>query len=447
MKAVIAALLLGLCAMLCIACAHADTPATRDLPPGLQIPEAARPGPNFDVDRATEAYLNLLSPEQRQLSDAYFEGGYWLQLWGLLYGLAVAAVLLWGGISRRLRDIARRVSRRPAVTTWIFGILFILAYFILGLPWSIYTDFIRERQYGLATQDFSGWFGDALKSLMVSVIIVPLVLMALYAAVRRAGERWWIWASGLAFVFGLFAQMLAPVYVEPLFNDYKPLREGAAREAILSLARANQIPTDHVVEFDASRQTTRISANVAGFAGTTRVAMNDNLLNKTSLPEIKAVLGHEMGHYVLNHGVRGAIYLGIVFVFVFWLTHRLLDGSLARWGGRLGLADRADPAALPLAMASISILLFLATPLLNTVGRQIEAEADAFGLNAAREPNGFAMSAMRLSTYRKIHPGPIEEVIFYDHPSGYDRVHGAMLWLKENQDNPTANAPLPAGKP
>jgi STE24 endopeptidase len=265
--------------------------------------------------------------------------------------------------------------------------------------------------------------------------------------VRRAGARWWVWASAIGFVFALFSQMFAPVFVEPLFNNYKPLRsDNGVREAVLSLARANQIPTNNVVEFDASKQTTRVSANVAGFAGTTRVALNDNLLNKTSLPEIKAVLGHEMGHYVLNHGLRGTIYLSLVLTFVFWLTARLLDWCLARWGRGLGLEDRADPAALPLAIGIISLLFFLATPLTNSIVRQMEAEADAFGFNAAREPNGFAMSAMRLSTYRKIHPGELEEIIFYDHPSGYDRVHGAMTWLKENQDNPTANAPLPQVK-
>ncbi|MGH8090961.1 MAG: hypothetical protein ACREO6_05875, partial [Rudaea sp.] len=178
-----------------------------------------------------------------------------------------------------MRDLSRRLSARPWLHTWIYAMLFILAYFVLTLPWSIYSDFVREHQYGLATQDFAGWFGDALKSLMVSAIVVPLVLVAVYAAVRRAGTRWLIWASGIAFVFILFAMMFAPVYVEPLFNTYKPLRAGPAREAVLSMARANGIPTDHVVEFDASRQTTRISANVAGFAGTTRVALNDNLLN------------------------------------------------------------------------------------------------------------------------------------------------------------------------
>ncbi|MFT3790798.1 MAG: M48 family metallopeptidase [Rudaea sp.] len=448
MKTLLIIVCIALCALLVSDWALAE-PAqgaslARDLPPGLQIPDAAKPGPNFDIERATQAYLDLLSPEQRKQSDAYFEGGYWLLLWGLFYGIAVAAVLLWGGLSTRMRDLAQRVSRRPWLYTWIYGLLIVLASFLLNLPWSIYADFVREHQYGLATQDFGGWFGDALKSLLVTIVVLPLVLVALYAAVRRAGAHWWVWASGIAFVFIVFAMMFAPVYVEPLFNDYKPLREGAIREAVLSLARANQIPTDHVVEFDASRQTTRISANVAGFAGTTRVALNDNLINKTSLPEIKAVLGHEMGHYVLNHGLRGTIYFTLVLVFGFWFVHRLLDWSLARFGARLGLCDRGDPAALPLAVAILTVFFFLATPLVNSISRQMEAEADAFGLNAAREPHGFAMTAMRLSTYRKIHPGALEETIFYNHPSGYTRVHGAMTWLKENQDYARGDALLAA---
>jgi STE24 endopeptidase len=238
--------------------------------------------------------------------------------------------------------------------------------------------------------------------------------------------------------------MLAPVFIDPLFNDYKPLREGSVREAVLSLARANRIPVDNVVEFDASRQTTRISANVAGFLGTTRVALNDNLLDRTSEPEIKAVMGHEMGHYVLNHAFRLVVYVSLVLALGFWFVHRVFDVALARWGKRLGLRDRADPAALPLAVAILSLFFFLATPVLNTIIRQAEAEADMFGIDAAREPHGFAMAAMRLSAYRKIQPGPVEEFLFYDHPSGYDRVRRSMEWFKENQDNPTANAARPA---
>lgn len=423
----------------------AETPtASRDLPPGLQIPDAARPGPGFDVERATQAYIDLLTPEQRAKSDAYFEGGYWLQLWGLLYGFAVAAVLLGSGLSRRMRDFAQRRSRRPWVQAMLYGLQWMLVGFVLGLPLAIYQGFVREHQYGLATQDFGGWFGDQLKGLLVGLVLVPPILAALYAAVRRMGARWWIGASAGAFALTLFLMMLAPVFIDPLFNDYKPLREGSVREAVLSLARANRIPVDNVVEFDASRQTTRISANVAGFLGTTRVALNDNLLDRTSEPEIKAVMGHEMGHYVLNHAFRLVVYVSLVLALGFWFVHRVFDVALARWGTRLGLRDRADPAALPLAVAILSLFFFLATPVLNTIIRQAEAEADMFGIDAAREPHGFAMAAMRLSAYRKIQPGPVEEFLFYDHPSGYDRVRRSMEWFKENQDNPTANAALPA---
>jgi STE24 endopeptidase len=436
-------LLALLAIMLALACvsspAFAEPSISRDLPPGLQIPEPARPGPAFDVDRATAAYLDLLSPQQRALSDAYFEGGYWLRLWALLYGFAVAAVLLWSGLSRRMRDTARRLTARKGLQTIAYVLLWLLAGFVLDLPWTIYADFVREHQYGLATQDFGAWFQDQVKALLVSLVVAPLVLAVLYGAVRRAGARWWLWASGLAFVFTLFSIMLSPVFVDPLFNEYKPLRDGEMKHTILSLAHANQIPTEHVSEFDASKQTTRISANVSGFAGTTRVALNDNLIDKTSLPEIKAVMGHEMGHYVLNHGLRLTVYLTLLFAFGFWFVHRVLDAALARWGARLGLEDRTDPAALPLAAAILGLFFFLATPVQNSIIRQAEAEADMFGLNAAREPHGFAMVAMRLSTYRKIHPGALEEIVFYDHPSGYARVHGAMQWLKENQDNPTAN--------
>jgi STE24 endopeptidase len=309
----------------------------------------------------------------------------------------------------------------------------LIALTLLEFPLTVYSDFVREHQYGLSEQSFAGWLGDQAIELGVGVLVGAIALAVIYAAVRRSGSRWWLWATGLSFVFLLIAQLIAPVYFLPLLNDYKPLPDGPVREAVLSLARANRVPTGQVEWFDASKQTTRISANVAGLLGTTRIALNDNLLNKTSLPEIKAVLGHEMGHFVLNH----AWTLSILFTLVIGLALALLsigmDGVLARWGGRLGLSDRTDPAALPVAIAVLSVIFFALTPLQNLVVRTCEEEADAFGLNAAREPYGAAMAAMRLSTYRKLRPGRVEEFVFYDHPSGYERVHAAMIWLRENQ--------------
>ena len=440
MKTLLLLLLIGFGAL----DAHAAGPIARDFPPGLQIPDAARPGPDFDVDKATVGYLALLSPEQRQLSDAYFEGGYWLQLWGFLYGNAIGAFLLLSGLSVRMRNTARRITRWRWLSTALYAVFWLVVAFVLGLPLNYYLGFVREHQYGLSTLSTPGWLWESTKGLLVGLVIAPLVISGLYALVRRLGARWWIWASAASFVFSLLLAMVAPVFIAPLFNDYQPLPDGPVRTAVLSLARENQIPTAHVDSFDASKQTTRVSANVSGFLGTTRVSLNDNLLDKTSLPEIKAVMGHEMGHYVLNHGLRLAIYFTLVISLGLYCVHRVMDSSLSRWGARLGLEGRDDPAGLPLALIVFSTFFFVMTPLTHSIVRQVEAEADAFGLNAAREPNGFAMAAMRLSTYRKLRPGTLEEFIFYDHPSGYDRVHGSMLWLAENQDNLTARAPLPA---
>ncbi|HEY2967615.1 MAG TPA: M48 family metallopeptidase [Casimicrobiaceae bacterium] len=430
------ALLRILCSLLLVCASLDDATAdtiVRDLPPGLHVPAGAQPGPGFDAERATEAWLGLLSPEQRALSDAYFEGGYWLKLWSMLYGLGVMAILLWTGLSRRMRDFAQRVGRRPWLAVAIYGGLFIVVTFLLDLPLTIYRGFVREHQYGLSNLSFPDWLREEAIGLAVTFVIGSVVLSVFYAGVRSAGQRWWIWATGFAFAFTLLLDLIYPVFIAPLFNDYKPLPEGPVREAVLALARANEIPTDHLEWFDASKQTTRISANVSGLGDIARINLNDNLLNKTSLPEIRAVLGHEMGHYVLNHPFKLAVYFGLLFGIAFAIVHFALERALARWGSALELRNRADPAALPLVVAIFSIVWFALTPLRYTIIRSVEAEADAFGLNAAREPQGFAMAAMRLSTYRKLKPSALEEFIFYDHPSGYDRVRRSMIWLKENQ--------------
>ncbi len=418
----------------------------RELPPGVIVPDAAKPGPDFDVDQATDAYIALLTPEQRAQSDAYFEGGYWLQLWGFLYGLLVCAIFIVTGLSQKMRDIAKRVSHRPWLYTAIYAAFWLVAGSLLGLPLSLYVDFYREHAFGLSNLTLGGWLAEGAKGLLVSLVIAPWIITGLYAAVRKSGDRWWLGAGIAGFVVILLLGMIAPVFISPLFNDYKPLPEGPVKAAIYSLARANQIPTDNVVFFDASKQTTRVSANVSGFAGTTQVSLNDNLLNKTSLAEIKAVMGHEMGHYVLNHSLRLTVYMSILIIFGFWFVHTVLDKAILLFGRRYGITDRSDPAALPIAVAVLSLFFLILTPITNSITRQSEKEADLYGLNSAREPHGFATAAMRLSSYRKIHPGYWEEVFFYDHPSGYDRVRSSMLWLQENQallDAGVAAAPAP----
>jgi len=405
----------------------------------LEIPEGARAGPGFDIDKASDAYINLLSAEDRARSDAYMEGGYWLQLWGFLYGLGVAWLLLGTRLSASLRDISERFSTRPSLHTFIYSMQYIVVATILSFPLAVYQGFIREHSYELATQSFGGWAGDQLTGLMVGVVLGSVALTIIYAVIRKARDTWWVWGTGVSVLFLLFVNFIAPVYIAPLFNDYKALEDGPMRTSIMSMAHANGIPSDDVYWFDASRQTTRISANVSGAFGTTRISLNDNLLKRTSPEEIEAVMAHEMGHYVLNHGMKITIEFGLIlafgFAFVAWGFGRALD----RWGAGWGVRDVGDTAGLPLFAALLSIYFFVATPITNGIIRTHEAEADNYGINVSGQPDGFARVAMRLSEYRKISPGPVERFFFYDHPSGRDRVYMSMLWKSEHQDSEPGN--------
>ncbi|HNX49963.1 MAG TPA: M48 family metallopeptidase [Thermoanaerobaculaceae bacterium] len=404
--------------------------------PGVQAGAAGPASVGFDAAAATNAYLAKQTAEQKGRSDAYFEGGYWLQLWGFLYGAGIALLLLFGRVSTRLRDLAVRITPRPTLQSALYWVGYLVVTTVLSFPLTVYSGFVREKAYGLATQSFGGWMGDQAKGLLVGAILGGLALMALYAVFRHAPRTWWVWGSGLAMVFLVIAIAIGPVFIDPLFNKYTRLEDPVVREPILRLARANMIPATDVLVVDASKQTTRISANVAGMLGTERIALNDNLLKRCSLPEIEAVMAHEMGHYVLNHVWKGILQLGLVMVAGFAFVRWSFGRTLARWGGRWGVSGIADPAGLPLLVLLFSVFFLVATPVTNTIIRVQEAEADIYGLNAARQPDGFAETALKLGEYRKLSPGPIEEAVFFDHPSGRTRISMAMRWKAEN---------LPAG--
>jgi STE24 endopeptidase len=360
-------------------------------------------------------------------SNAYFEGGYWLQLWNFLLGLAISWLLLRREISARVRDICQRVGRFGVLRDALYGAFFSIASWVLSLPLTIYEGYFREHQYQMATQTFGPWLVDQLVMLGAQTVGFALALAVLYAVIRRAGERWWIWGAVAAMGLLVFAVMIGPVWIDPLTNTYKPVSDPTIKAAVLQMAHADEVPVDEVYEFDASRQTTRVSANVSGIFGTAAVRLNDNLL-RTSLPEIRAVMGHELGHYVMNHIYKSLCETTLVILLGFVIAKWALDALLRRHGAAWGLQGVADVASFPLFIAVFSAFFFVATPINNTLTRTQEIEADRFGLNLSREPHGEAEVDLKLTEYRKPDPGPIEEFIFFDHPSTRHRVHDAMQW-------------------
>ena len=424
-------LLFAVLTVLSLGLAHAQ-PAIQPTVDITKVPPAAQPSDHFDPDAATEAYMAMIPPAEMARSDAYFEGGYWLILWDFLYSSAIMLLLLNLRWSAKMRDLAARITRFRWLQTFFYWVQYLIVVTLLGFPLAFYEGYVREHQYGLATQTFGPWMGDELKALLVSLVFGAVAVVILFAIVRRLPRTWWIWGAAATLVLTTLSIAIAPVYITPLFNKVQRLNDPKVTGPILRMAHANGIATNDVYEIDASRQTTRMSANVSGFGNTMRITLNDNLLRRGSPEEIQAVMGHEMGHYVLNHIPKDILFLAIVDVLSFVYLFYGLQWALRRWGDRWQIHDVGDPAVLPLVMLLIGILFFVLTPVLNTQTRVEEKEADMFGLNASRQPDGFAQAAIHLGEYRKMRPGKLEEFIFFDHPSGYNRIHSAMVWKGAN---------------
>jgi STE24 endopeptidase len=401
----------------------------------------------FDAAAETERYLATVTGEARAKSDAYFEGGYRLDAIDAGIGVVMAALIMFLGVGRGLKLIAERVTGLASVHTFVYAVLYFLLTAILTFPFAYYRGFLREHEFGMSNQTFDAWLNENLIGMAIGSVMGGIFVAILYKVIRWAGSSAWVWGAATATTLAAVGIAISPVFIEPVFNTYKPMPESQLKTEILAMARANGIPTTDVFVVDASRQTKRISANVSGIFSTTRIALNDNLLNRGTPAEIKAVMGHEMGHYVLNHIYKALLAMAVIFAVAFALTQYLFGALAGVFGRYWGVGGMGDIAGMPLLFGILGFVFYLATPAFNTLTRTQEIEADIFGLNAAREPDGFATIALKLAEYRKLEPGYWEEVVFYTHPSGRNRVTMAMRWKAENLPNQAVTPPQPPEAP
>jgi STE24 endopeptidase len=383
---------------------------------------------SFDPAAATAAYMAELSPAAHAKATAYTQGGHWLLLWGWVVTVAVCVLIARSGVLQRTRDGLQRKKPRPLLVAFVVSAIFVVLDWVLELPWDTYAHWWREGQYGLTSQPWVGWLTDNAVLTAVGLPIVALFFVALYALMRRAPRSWPIWAGVLAAAFFLFQAWAAPMFLEPLVNNYQPAPPGPVRDLVVQLGKANGVPTDKIVIYNGSKQSNRYTANVAGLFGTARVALSDTMFQQgADLAEVRGVVGHEMGHYVLGHVLWGTAFLGVMAMLAAFAV-RWLFPLATGWLGVKGLAGVADPAGLPVLLAIFATLSLLATPILNTETRMQEAAADSFSLEHAHEPDGLAKALVKTIEYRASSPSDLEEFIFYDHPSVEHRVRKAMDW-------------------
>ncbi|PLR26544.1 peptidase M48 [Caulobacter zeae] len=382
----------------------------------------------FDPAAATAAYLAQISPEAHAKAVAYTHGGHWLLLWGALVALLVAFLIVRSGVLVVLRRRFEGRRNRPLLVSYWIGGLYIVFDAVLSLPWSIYSDWWRPRQYGLTSQSFIGWLTESTILLVLTGLIGGLFFAFLYALIRKAPRTWWLWGGGLTAVFIAIGMLLGPPYIEPIFNKYTPAPAGPVRDEVVAMARQVGVPSDKIFIYDGSKQSNAYTANVSGLFGSARVAMSDTMFKKgADIAEVRGVVGHEIGHYAHQHALWIVGVTSLLAILAFFLVDRLFAPACRLMGGE-GIRGLSDPAGLPVLSAVLAVLLLLATPVTNSLIRIIESDADRYSLVHFDEPDGLAKALIKTVEYRAPMPGRLEEVMFYDHPAVGRRIRRAMEW-------------------
>ena len=316
---------------------------------------------SIDPAAETARWLATISPEDLERAVDYTRGGHWLLLWGAVVSIVVSWIIIRTGVLSGIRDRLERRRKRPKLVSLLVGVVWLLMGFVLTLPWAIYQDWWREKQFGLTEQPLAGWLGEAVLQTAISTVFLGLLIVALYFIIRHARRLWWAWGAGLTAVAIILLLLVTPIFIEPLFNDYTPAPDGPMRDSVVELAQRTGTPDDRIFIFDGSKQSDRYTANVSGLFGSARVAMSDVMFAKgADLSEVRGVVAHEMGHYVHMHSLWLTGFMIVLAAIGFWLVDRLFPMA-KRLLGANRVGDVSDPAGLPVLAAIGAVLGLLST--------------------------------------------------------------------------------------
>ena len=363
-------------------------------------------------------------PEPSDKAMQYYRSGNVLWWVSLLWGLAVPAVILLTGFSARMRDWAKAIGRNLYFTFALFIVIFSVITYLIDLPLSYYQGFVRQHAYELSNQTFGKWFGDSLKGLGVGIVIAALFGWVPYLLLKKSPRRWWLWSGLLIVPFLFFINMIGPIWIAPLFNEFGPMNDKELEAQILSLAERSGIEGSRVFEVDKSVDTEAVNAYVTGFLNTKRIVLWDTILAKLDSDEVLFVMAHEMGHYVLGHVVRLTLLISVLVLLGLYLVYRISGALIDRYRDRFGFDELGDFASLPLIIILMSLFFFVLTPFMLTYTRHVEHEADRFGLELTRDNHNAATAFVKLQQENLGNPRPgiLYKLWRSSHPTLGDRI-------------------------
>jgi len=390
----------------------------------------AAPRPAVSPATTADESAPVAVPEPSEQAMRYYRSGNLLWFGEQVWSVVVLVLLLATGFSATLRNLARRLGRNWFFTLVIYFVLFTVITTIIDLPLSYYSEYVRQHAYGLSNQTFAKWLGDSLKSLAVACVVGSLVLWVPYLLLRKSPKRWWLYSALALVPFIVLANLVAPIWIAPLFNTFEPMHDKVLEAKILALADRAGIEGGRVYEVDKSVDTKTLNAYVAGVAGTKRIVLWDTILKRMSDRELLFVMGHEMGHYVLGHVWQGIAVSMLLMLGGFYVAYRAAGAVIARFGGHFGFNNLADVASLPLLLLLFSAFGFTVTPLELAFTRHIEHEADRFGLEITKASHsaGTAFVKLQEDALANPRPGLLYKIWRESHPSLGERIDFANAY-------------------
>lgn len=375
----------------------------------------------------------ILDPKRQKQAKEYAKIRRRFMLFDLVLGTVLLLAWLLLDWSVLLRDWIFNWTQNQWLAVITFGAVFGVVFSVLDLPLTFYSDYVLPHRYGQSNQTLRGWWGDLIKSTLLSAVIGGFLLEIVYLVLRTAPDTWWLFTAGLLLLFNVLLANLAPVLLFPIFYKFSPLNEEHAdlQERLIKLAERAGTNVKGVFKFDMSRRTKSANAGLTGLGNTRRIILGDTLLEEFSSDEIETVLAHELGHQK-NHDIP----LGMAVQTVITLGGLYLASLGLSWGiSQFGFGSISDIAALPLFALFLGAYGLLAMPLSNGFSRWREWLADDFALHLTGNGEAYASALTRLSNQNlaEANPDPWVEFLLSSHPSLEKRIRNANLYQPSPQ--------------
>jgi STE24 endopeptidase len=362
------------------------------------------------------ALEGVYQPEDYYKSQQYTRESTRFDLIASTFQLLLLLAFWFAGGFNYLDQLVRAWAFVPVVSGLLYVGILLLAYSLLTLPFSVYDTFVIEERFGFNRSTLRTFLLDRVKGLALAVLLGAPLLAGILSLFEYSGSLAWLYCWLIVIIVSLVIQFVAPTWIMPLFNKFTPLESGKLKDTILDYARSVNFPVKNIFVMDGSRRSSKSNAFLVGFGRNKRIALFDTLIEKHTIPELIAVLAHEIGHHKLKHIWQGVI-IGILHTGVLFFLLSVFVGSQGLYQAFYVEQQSVYAGLLFFGLLYTPIELLLSVVML-IVSRKNEYGADRFAAKTVDEPQSLVDALKKLSTsnFSNLAPHPFYVFLYYSHP-------------------------------